>query len=224
MLKIKPQHIRRAAHVLAALPLLWLGLHWAQAFSVQDPAALGLGEEPVKYSINFLGLWAIRVLLVCLSLTPVRKLTHYNAIMAPRRALGLWAFAYVCVHLIVYFSFDLGLVEPCAPDSGCTVLFHPQEAFAELLRDVVKHPFILFGMMGFVLLLPLAITSTKGWIKKLKAKNWQKLHKLVYGIGVLACIHFIMRVKGFQYEPWLYAAWLAFALGMRVQWRKLLRQ
>ena len=118
--------------------------------------------------------------------------------MAWRRPLGLWCFAYASLHLAVYFGLDqLGSV-------------------SSLVRDVIKHKFILLGMAAWLLLLPLAITSTRGMIRRLGGRRWQRLHQLVYVAGVLVSVHYILRVKGFQVTPWVYAAVLALLLGVRL--------
>jgi hypothetical protein len=119
--------------------------------------------------------------------------------LAPlRRPIGLWCFAYATLHLSVYFGLNLlGSLE-------------------ELAKEIAKHPFILFGMAAWALVLPLALTSTRASIRRLGAKRWQTLHRLIYGAAVLAAVHFILRVKGFQIEPWIYAAVAALLVLARV--------
>lgn len=179
---------RWGVHSVMALPLALLVGRWGAAILLGDPRAAGLSAEPVAHTINFLGLWALRSLLLTLAVTPVRRLTGWNWLAPLRRPLGLWCFAYASLHLAVYFGLDqLG-------------------ALSLLWKDVVKRPFILFGMATWLLLLPLALTSTRSAIKRIGAKNWQLLHRLAYVAAALASVHFILRVKGFQTEPWIYAA------------------
>lgn len=190
---------RWGVHILMALPLLGLAGQWAMAIVTGDPRAAGLSAEPVAYSINTLGLWALRALLLTLAVTPLRLLTRWSWLAPLRRPLGLWCFAYASLHLTVYFGLNL------------------LGSFEELAQEIAKHPFILFGMAGWVLLLPLALSSTRAAIRRLGAKRWQMLHRLVYAAAVVAAVHFILRVKGFQIEPWIHAGIAAMLLLMRLR-------
>ena len=182
---------RWALHLALALPLAILAWRWGMILGGADPRAAGLTSEPVDATINRLGLWTLRWLWLCLCISPLRQITGQAWLGTWRRPAGLWAFAYGLIHLSVYFGLDqLG-------------------SFALLWRDVVKHKFVLLGMSSLLLLAPLAITSTRGWQKRLGGRRWQSLHRLVFVAAVLASIHFILRVKGFQIEPWIYAAVLA---------------
>lgn len=181
-------------HALLALPLAVLLTRWGLFLADGNSRAAGLGAEPVEHTINFLGLWALRCLLLTLAVTPLRKLTRRHWLAAWRRPIGLWAFAYASLHLSVYFGLDL---------LGSLDL---------LWSDITKHRFILFGMTAWLLLLPLAITSTHGWIRRMGAARWQRLHRIAYAAGIAASVHFVMRVKGFQWEPWIYAGILAVLL------------
>ena len=202
MMSVKRFLQRRGAHVLMALPLIVLLARWGLLATGEEPRAAGLSAEPVAHTINTLGLWALRALCLTLAVTPVRRLTRWNWLAAWRRPLGLWCFAFASLHLAVYFGLDqLG---------SLTALWH----------DVIKHKFILLGMAAWLLLLPLAITSTQGMIRRLGARRWQALHRLIYGTGMLAAVHFILRVKGFQIEPWIYAGIVAALLGIRLWWRR----
>ena len=195
---------RWGLHVLMALPLALLAWRWAQLLMGGDSRALGLSAEPVNHTINYLGIWALRALWLTLAITPLRRIAQpvglggLGWLATWRRPLGLWCFAYASLHLAVYFGLDqLGSI-------------------TSLFKDVVKHKFILLGMAAWCLLLPLALTSTRGMIRRLGARRWQRLHRLVYGAGVLVAIHYILRVKGFQITPWIYAALLAALLLSRV--------
>ena len=192
---------RWGVQLAMALPLALLVWRWGLLLQGGDPEAsraLGLTAEPVDHTINYLGIWALRSLCLTLAITPLRRIRGLAWLAGWRRPLGLWCFAYASLHLAVYFGLDL------------------LGSLDDLVKDVLKHKFILLGMAGWLLLLPLALTSTRGMIRRLGAQRWQRLHRLVYGVAVLVAIHFILRVKGFQIEPWLYAALLAGLLLMRV--------
>lgn len=202
---MRPAALRQTAvHALAMLPLAILLAQWGTLLTGGgDPRGAGLSAEPVDYTINTLGLWALRLLCMSLAITPLRQWTGWRWLAPWRRPLGLWCFAYASLHLSVYFVLD------------------QLAAFDLLWREVSKRPFILFGMATWLLLLPLAVTSTAGWIRRIGARNWQWLHRAVYLAALLAATHFVMRVKGFQIEPWLYAAIVAVLLGARLAvWRR----
>src|SRR5688572_28141768 len=143
--------------------------------------------NPAEDIILTTGIWAFRFLLVTLTITPIRRLTGWNRVIQFRRMLGLFAFFYACLHLLSYLAFDR--------------LF----AFDEILADVAKRPFITAGMAAFVLMVPLALTSTRGWIRRL-GRRWQTLHRLIYFSGIAACLHFVWKVKVVIGEPVYYAA------------------
>ena len=190
-------HRQGLAHIVMALPVLALAVRWAMMIAGGDPRAVGLSAEPIDYTINYLGLWAIRFLILSLAITPLRTWARWSWLTPLRRPLGLWAFACALLHLSVYFLLDqLG-------------------SFSLLWESVAKHPFILLGMAAFTLLLPLALTSTRGAIRRLGGRRWQALHRLVYLAAIFAAIHFILRVKGFQPEPWIYAGIAAALLLVR---------
>ena len=178
-----------AVHVLCLAPLVWLA--W-RGFSGD------LGANPIEAINRFLGDWALRFLLIALAVTPLRGIFGLNELARFRRMLGLYAFAYVSLHLTNYIAVDQFF------DWG------------EIWKDIVKRTFITVGMIAFILLIPLAVTSTKGMSKRLGGLRWQKLHQVVYGVGVLGVVHFYMMVKADVREPLIYAAILAFLLGWRV--------
>jgi methionine sulfoxide reductase heme-binding subunit len=191
----KNKWLRPLTHLALALPLLWVGWNFYLALTNQPHS---LGANPVEYSIRFLGEWALKCLLLCLSISPLARPTGYRALMSVRRAVGLWAFAYALSHLAVYQVFDLEL------------------SLAALWTAVLKRKFITLGMLAFVLLLPLALTSTSGMIRRLGARNWQRLHRSIYAIGLLGCVHFIMMRTGNQPEPKVYLAILLLLLALRL--------
>ncbi|MBQ0717615.1 MULTISPECIES: protein-methionine-sulfoxide reductase heme-binding subunit MsrQ [Sulfitobacter] len=155
----------------------------------------GLGAEPIKALEKELGLLALQLLVAGLAITPARRYLRLNLIKF-RRALGLLAFIYVALHLLVWLVLDVGIL-------------------SQIWADILKRPYITIGMAGFACLLPLAATSNSYSIRKLGAK-WRKLHRLTYLAVVLGAVHFIWLVKGFQIEPLLYMAAILALLALRV--------
>ena len=158
------------------------------------------GPNPAEDIILTTGIWALRFLLVTLAITPVRRLSGLNVVIQYRRMLGLFAFFYACVHLFCYMLFDR--------------LFQ----IGEILTDIADRPFIMAGMTALALMVPLAVTSTKGWIRRL-GRRWQTLHRIVYFSAAAGCLHFAWKVKVVVGEPVYYAAILAMLLGLRLLWR-----
>jgi sulfoxide reductase heme-binding subunit YedZ len=144
------------------------------------------------------GDWTLRLLLVTLSITPLRKLLSLPDLIRFRRMLGLFAFTYVCLHFLTYIgpdqAFDLG----------------------GMWKDVAKRPFITVGFTGFILLIPLALTSTKAWIRRLGGKRWQNLHRLIYITALCGVIHYYWLVKSDHRLPLLYGAILAILFLYRI--------
>jgi len=163
-----------------------------------------LGTDPVKAGEHALGEWSLRLLLATLAITPLRRITGWNWLAKHRRSLGLYAFAYVALHLLTWTLLDVQL------------LISEFVGWADVQKDLLKRPYITIGMLAFLLMLPLAITSTKAMIARL-GKRWRVLHRLVYGIAVLGVVHFFMAVKKDIREPLVYAAVLALLLGWRVR-------
>jgi len=141
-----------------------------------------LGANAIEEVLHRLGDTSLVILLVTLSITPIRRLTGWNDLAPLRRPLGLFAFFYLTIHFLWYAVVDEGL------------------AFEFIVEDVIERPYILAGFTAWLMLIPLAITSTKGWIRRLK-KNWQKLHRLVYVATGLGVLHFYWQVKADTYWP-----------------------
>jgi sulfoxide reductase heme-binding subunit YedZ len=161
----------------------------------------GLGANPVEFIIRSLGTWTLVALLATLSLTPIRLITGVAWPLQLRRMLGLYAFFYVCLHMLSYAGLDLWF------------------DWRAIGRDIVKHPYVLAGFSAFVLILPLAVTSTNSMMRKL-GKRWQQLHRLVYLIAILGVVHYWWLVKKDIREPLLYAFVLLVLLAIRVYFRK----
>jgi sulfoxide reductase heme-binding subunit YedZ len=153
--------------------------------------------NPAEDILLTTGIWTLRFLLLTLAITPIRRLTGWNAVIGYRRMFGLFAFFYACTHFLSYIAFDRYF------------------AFDEIAADIAKRPFITAGMVAFVSMVPLALTSTKGWIRRL-GRRWQTLHRLVYLSGIAGCLHFIWKVKVVIGEPVYYAAVLVVLLGYRL--------
>ena len=155
-----------------------------------------LGANPIETITHETGEWTLRILLASLLITPLRRL-GYPLLIKFRRLLGLFAFFYGCLHFATWAYLDQGL------------------DFPQMLADILKRKFITVGMLGLLLMVPLAITSTKGWIRRL-GKNWQKLHRLVYLSALAGVIHYYWLVKSDIRLPALYGAILLVLLGARV--------
>lgn len=188
---------KAAVHAAALTPLAILA--W-QVLDVARTGSNALGADPVAEIEHRLGLWALRLLLATLAITPLRQLTGQPVLVRFRRMLGLYAFAYATLHFSAYLVLDL------------------RGYWAIVFEEIAKRPYITVGFAAWLLLVPLAVTSTKGWIRRL-GRNWARLHKLVYLVGVLAVLHFWWIVKTDVREPLLYATILAVLLGWRA-WKR----
>jgi methionine sulfoxide reductase heme-binding subunit len=180
---------------LCVLPLAWL---------IWDTLHDQLGTDPVAQLEHRSGLWALRLLLATLAITPLRRLTGRAEPVRFRRMLGLFAFFYACVHLTIYLVVDLG------------------GYWSQLLTEIVKRPYITVGFTAWLLLVPLALTSTRGMMRRL-GRQWQRLHRLVYPIALLAVLHFLWLVKADHTEPLAYLAILAGLMLLRLRQPKRLR-
>jgi len=186
-----PKRVAKAlVFVIALLPAAML---------VRGVLGDSLGVNPAETIQLQTGRWALKFLLVSLAITPLRRITGWNVVIQYRRMLGLFAFFYASLHFLSYWTFDLGF------------------AFAAMIGDVLKRPFITLGFAAFLLLVPLALTSTKGWIRRL-GRKWTVLHRLVYAAAICAVIHFAWKVKVFTGDPVLYAVILTLLLGFRLVW------
>lgn len=192
---------KTAVHALALMPLAILA--W-QFYDVWQNGSDALGADPVAEIEHRTGLWALRFLMIALAVTPLRQLTGQSGLLRFRRMLGLYAFFYATLHLSVYLGLDL------------------RGYWTQIFEEIVKRPYITVGFAAWLLLVPLAITSTQGCMRRL-GRRWGQLHKLVYAIGVLAVLHFWWLVKSDIREPLLYAAILAVLLGWRA-WKAVSRR
>jgi len=164
----------------------------------------GLGANPIEFITRSTGTWTLVFLLVVLSVTPLRRLLEMPWLLKLRRMFGLYAFFYALLHFLTYIWLDQ--------------FFSP----ADIIKDVIKRPFITIGFASFLLLIPLAVTSTNTMIKRLGGKRWQQLHRFVYLIAIGGVVHYWWLVKKDVTQPQIYAAVLALLLGIRLVflWRK----
>lgn len=182
--------LKTLAHALALLPF---------ALLVQGVVQDSLGADPVAEITHATGTWALRLLLLGLTLTPLRRLSGQAWPIRFRRLVGLYAFFYACLHLATWLVLDLG------------------GFWRQVFDDLAKRPYIMLGFAAWLCLLPLALTSTRGWMRRL-GRRWGQLHKLVYGAAALAVAHYLWLVKADLREPLVYAAVLALLLGLRLFW------
>ena len=158
------------------------------------------GANPIDTITDTTGIWTLRFVLATLAVTPIRRLTGWNPIVRVRRMLGLFAFFYGLLHFLTWLVLDQFF------------------AWDFILADIAKRPYITVGFTGFVLMIPLAITSTAGWIRRLGGRWWNRLHRLVYATAVAGVIHFLWLVKVVEAEQIFYAGIVAALLGLRVWW------
>ncbi len=175
-------------YVVGAVLPLWLTWQAIQG---------GLGVDPVKTIEHTFGLWALKLIVATLAVTPLRRLTGINLVKY-RRAVGLVAFFYVVLHLLAWLILDMGLL------------------WAQALRDIVKRPYVTLGMAALVLMTPLALTSNDWSVRRLGAAGWRKLHRLTYPAAVLGAVHYLWLVKTWQPAPIAYLAAVAALLAVRL--------
>lgn len=180
--------IKRLIFIASLWPILSIGI---------DIFQNNLGANPVEFIERHFGKWTLIFLCLTLSMTPLRRITKINQWILHRRMLGLFVFFYASIHLICYIGLDY------------------QFAWIDIKNDIIKHRYVLVGFLAWLLLLPLAITSSDKMIRKLK-KNWKLLHRLIYVIAILGVLHFIWLVKKDITEPLIYAAIVSILLILRL--------
>jgi len=176
-----------AIYALGALPFVWL---------VWMVVTGGLGPDPVKEVERRVGLWGLQFLIAALAVTPARRL-GFNLVRI-RRALGLLAFFYIALHFVTWVVLDMAL------DWG------------QITSALWKRPYILIGFAAFLAMVPLAVTSTNGWIRRLGPKSWQRLHRLTYAVGIAGAVHYLLLVKVITVEPLIYAGAVGALLAVRL--------
>jgi methionine sulfoxide reductase heme-binding subunit len=183
------RRLKIATFLLCLLPVLALALRGTHG---------GLGANPVEFVTHSTGDWTLRFLLITLAITPVRRVIAMPSVIRFRRMFGLFAFFYGCLHFLTYIWFDK---------------FFDIE---DILKDVDKRPFITIGFASLLLMIPLAVTSTAAWIRRLGGKRWQLLHRLVYLTAAGGVVHYYWLVKSDIQLPALYGAVLAVLLVFRL--------
>jgi sulfoxide reductase heme-binding subunit YedZ len=183
--------------IAATKPLVFLACLLPLLYLAWDTWRGALGADPVAQLEHRSGDWALRLLLATLAITPLRRVTGWNKAIRFRRMLGLFAFFYVSVHLTIYLVVDLG------------------GFWSQLLTEIAKRPYITVGFTAWLLLIPLALTSTNAMMRRL-GRNWQRLHKLVYLIALLGVLHFLWLVKADHREPAIYLGVLIVLLLLRL--------
>lgn len=173
-----------------------------------------LTADPLVEITNETGIWTLRFVVITLAITPIRWLTGWNAIIRLRRMLGLFAFFYAMLHFLTYVVGDR-FASLDFPD-GFVAWSTLVNLMASIWEDVAKRPYITVGFIAFVSMIPLALTSTTGWIRRLGGRNWQRLHRLVYLTGIAGVIHYWWRVKADTLHPLIYAGLVALFLGYRL--------
>ena len=192
-------------------PIVWLACLAPLAFLIVDGFTDNLTANPIEKITNTTGIWTLRLIVATLAITPLRWATGVNQLVTYRRLIGLFAFFYGSVHFTVYVV---------------TTFFI--EGFGNfdasgLWADLVKRPYITAGFIAFVLMIPLAVTSTAGWIRRLGGKKWNLLHKLIYVTALAAVLHYFWKVKLDATYPVYYGIGVAALLGFRV-WRNFARK
>ena len=195
-ISLRPAVLKPVVFTAALLPLLWLG--W-RGF------AGDLGADPIRELELETGRWTLRMLAATLAITPLRMLTRIGALVSVRRMLGLFTFFYASIHLAMWVGVDWFF------------------DFPAMAGEIVKHRYILVGMLTWVLLLPLAVTSTRGWVRRLGGRRWNRLHRLAYVAAVTGTIHYLWAVKKDTFWPVVYFATFAILLGVRVWTRRRAR-
>jgi glycine betaine catabolism B len=189
---MKENDVRFAKFLLlvnGTVPLALLG--W-------DAAHHRLGANPVKFAILTTGMLTLVFLVLTMAVTPVRKITGWNWLLFSRRTLGLFAFFHACVHFLLFFGFDRSL------------------SVASTLSEMLKRKYLLVGITGLLVMVPLAVTSTNAMIKRLGGKRWRALHRLAYVAAIAGVLHYYMQVKADVRQPLVFAAVLAFLFGYRL--------
>jgi len=187
--------VRRSS---AIKPVVFAAALLPLAILVYDGFNAGLGANPIEEVELRTGRWALRFIAITLAVTPLRRITGWNEVIKYRRMLGLFAFFYATLHLLAFVGLDMFF------DVG------------DIVEDIVKHPYITIGMATWLMLLPLAITSTKGWVRRLGGKRWNMLHRLIYVAAITGTIHYLWAVKKDTFLPFVYLGIIASLLAWRL--------
>jgi methionine sulfoxide reductase heme-binding subunit len=189
--------VRVAVFLLCLVPFAHLALDWLNELGVLSWWRSSLGADPIAATEIRTGLWTLRFLAVTLAVTPARQLLGLGALAKYRRMLGLFVFFYAVIHVLTWSwadtDFDVGF----------------------MTREIVKHKYILVGMLTFLILIPLALTSTKGWVRRLGGRRWGRMHRLIYLAAVTGTVHYLWAVKKDTFFPVVYLVVFIALLGYR---------
>jgi methionine sulfoxide reductase heme-binding subunit len=201
--------VKPLVFLASLVPAVYLG--WAAYYG-------HLSANPLSDITNETGVWTLRFLCITLVLTPFRRVTGLNLVSPFRRMMGLYAFFYGTLHFSTYLILDrfAGLVDY---PGGMISFTTAKRIVASSIGDIAMRPFITIGFSAFVLMVPLAITSTKGWIRRMGGKKWAALHRLVYASAILGVVHYWWLVKADISRPQTYAAIVAVLLGARLYYK-----
>src|ERR1043166_7237195 len=202
----------------AVKPLVFLASLGPIAWIVWAAFTGNLSANPLSDITNETGVWTLRFLCITLAITPLRRVTGWNALIRFRRMAGLFAFFYGTLHLLTYVVVDrfAGLDFPDGIVAWTTV----RNLAASVVDDIGKRPFITIGFTAWTTMVPLAVTSTAGWIRRLGGRRWNRLHRLVYATAVLGVIHYWWLVKADISRPLAYGVVVALLLGFRIYWSR----
>jgi sulfoxide reductase heme-binding subunit YedZ len=191
-----------AAALLPLAYMVWAGLNGQ------------LTADPLKEITHETGDWTLRFIVITLSITPMRRLVGWNGVIKFRRMLGLYAFFYGTLHFLIYVIADrfAGLDFP----DGIIALSTARALAASVWEDIAKRPYITVGFLAWTSMIPLAVTSTAGWIRRMGGRNWQRLHRLIYLTAMAGVVHYWWLVKADIRDPAIYAAAVALLLGFRL--------
>jgi sulfoxide reductase heme-binding subunit YedZ len=181
-------------------PIVWIACLTPLAILVYDGFTDNLTANPIERITNDTGIWTLRLIVATIAITPLRWLTRLNQLINYRRVIGLFAFFYGCLHFTTFFFFD------------------HQFDFGAMWTDVLKRPYITAGFTAFVLMIPLAVTSTTGWIRRMGGRRWNLLHRLIYITALAAALHYFWKVKLDTTSPIYYGVVIIALLAVRA-WR-----
>jgi len=188
--------------LIGLAPVVWL---LVQVVRLQQGEWDVLGNEPGRAIVFFTGEWSFNFLVLTLAASSLKRQVSFAALMPQRRKLGLFCFFYALLHALAYSGFLL------------------EWQWYEILNELIERQYLTFGMLGLLLLLPLTVTSTKGWQRRL-GKRWKSLHKAVYVVAVLAAVHYVLQIRSDWFWPTLYAMLVTLLLLERFMTSKLIRK
>lgn len=195
---VKPSSRQWAKWIRRSKPLVFVLCSIPAALLASDIATGNISADPIEDLTRETGIWGLRILLITLAITPLRFITGINQLVMLRRMLGVFSFFYILLHFLTWLVIDNYF------------------DFQRIIEDIIERYYILFGSLAFIMLIPLAITSTNRMLRWVGAKRWKRLHMLIYPISILGIVHFYLQVKADITEPVIHGAILAILLGYRI--------